>query len=166
MFDGADAFPFHVGGRPENVTGLHPPAVQIFQLWNIYLTNVNPMIKITHTPTLQGKIIEAATNLCRVPKGLEALMFGIYFMAATSMTEQECSSMLNEPKRTLLGKFHHATQQALVNAEFMRTNDLAVLQAYLLYLVGHTPTTPAVSHSPVRSAATLYLIACDVLRLF
>lgn len=118
-----------------SVTDLHPPAVQIFQLWQIYLDNVNPLLKVTHTPTLQGQLIEAAANPSKMPKPLEALLFSIYYIAVMSMTDEQVRDTFKEEKPRLMSKYHRGTQQALVNAGFMRTSDLVVLQAFLLYLV-------------------------------
>lgn len=135
MFDGQDGFPFVIGGSTSSVTNLHPPGVQIFQLWQIYLENVNPLLKVTHTPTIQGALIEAAANPAKIAKPLEALMFSIYFIAIISMTENEVRETFQDDKNRLLSKYHHGTQQALINAGFMRSPDLVVLQAYVMYLV-------------------------------
>jgi hypothetical protein len=142
MFENSDGFPFVVGGSPASVTSAHPSAIQIFQLWQIYISNVNPLLKITHTPTLQALIISASANPAKIPKPLEALMFAIYFAAITSLTEDEVQSTFGEDRAILLGKFHNATQQALINASFMRSSELMVLQAFFLYLVA-TPSLPA-----------------------
>ncbi|KAI0890174.1 uncharacterized protein GGS22DRAFT_9217 [Annulohypoxylon maeteangense] len=136
MFETADGFPFVVGGQFEPVTDQHPSAIQIFQLWQIYLNNVNPLLKLTHTPTLQVRIIEAGANLDKVSRPLEALMFSIYLMAITSVDEEECQTTFNNSRTALLAKYYYATQQALLNAGFMRNPDLTLLQAYLLYLLG------------------------------
>ncbi|KAK6224730.1 fungal specific transcription factor [Colletotrichum tabaci] len=136
MYDNQDGFPFIVGSRNASVTHLHPPPIQIFQLWQIYINNVNPLLKITHVPTVQGLIIEASANLEKVPKSVESLMFAIYLMAVTSLEDAEVAKMFNEPKPTVLSTFHTGLQQALVNAGFMRTSDTMVLQAYMLYLIG------------------------------
>ncbi|VBB76999.1 Putative transcriptional regulatory protein [Podospora comata] len=135
MFDNNDGFPFVVGGATQSVTSHHPPAIQMFQLWQIYISNVNPLLKINHTPTLQAQIISASTAINKISRPLEALMFAIYFAAITSMNDDEVQSTFGEDKAVLLGKYHHATQQALVNAGFMRSTDLAVLQALFLYLL-------------------------------
>ena len=135
MFDDSDGFPFIVGGATSSVANSHPSAIQIFQLWQVYINNVNPLLKITHVPTMQAQVISAGANTAKIPKPLEVLMFGIYFIAITSMTDSEVQSTFGEDQNVLLSKFHTATQQALVNAGFMRTNELMVLQAYLLYLV-------------------------------
>ncbi len=135
MFDNSDGFPFVVGGVMANVTNVPPPAIQMFQLWQIYINNVNPLLKVTHTPTLQAQVISASANPAKISKPLEALMFAIYFAAITSLTEDEVQSTFGEDKAILLGKYHNATQQALVNAGFMRSTELMVLQAFFLYLV-------------------------------
>ncbi|KAI1073758.1 hypothetical protein F5B20DRAFT_586954 [Whalleya microplaca] len=136
MYDNADGFPFVVGGQYVSVTAEHPPAFQILQLWQIYLNNVNPILKLTHTPTLQERIIEAGRALDRVSRGLEALMFSIYLMAITSLDDNEVDATFDESRPVLLSRYYRAAQQALLNAGFMRTPDLTLLQAYLLYLLG------------------------------
>ncbi|RYP65743.1 hypothetical protein DL769_006237 [Monosporascus sp. CRB-8-3] len=136
MFDNSGGFPFVVGGEVQSVTDQHPPAIQIFQLWQMYLDNANPLFKLTHTPTLQVRIIEASAAIDKVSRSLEALMFAIYLIAVNSITEEEALATFNEEKLALIAKYHHATQQALINADFMRTPDLTLLQAYLLYCIG------------------------------
>ncbi|KAJ2970445.1 hypothetical protein NUW58_g9696 [Xylaria curta] len=136
MFGSPDAFPFTIGGQYQSVTELHPPGVQTIQLWQIYLDNVNPLLKLTHTPTLQVQIIEASTNLTKVSRSLEALMFAIYLMAITSLADEEVEQTFHESRSNLLMKYHHGAQQALFNVGFMRMPDLTVLQAYLLYCLG------------------------------
>ncbi|KAH8680940.1 fungal-specific transcription factor domain-containing protein [Xylariales sp. PMI_506] len=136
MFDNSDGFPFLVGGAAQSVTDQHPSAIQIIQLWQAYLNNVNPLLKLTHTPTLQERIIEASANIEKVSKSLEALMFAIYFMAITSLQDDEVLATFNEPKAMLLQRYYTACQQALINAGFMRNPDLTILQAFLLYLIG------------------------------
>ena len=134
MFD-HDGFPFVIGGPCGPITSLHPPTIHIFQLWQIYLDNINPLLKITHIPTVQGQIIEATSQLDKAPKNIEALMFGIYLVSISSLDEGEVQRMFKESKKELLGRYHSALQQALTSAGFMRFNDPITLQAYLLYLV-------------------------------
>jgi hypothetical protein len=93
------------------------------------------LLRITHIPTVQGQIIEASARLEKIPKGVEVLMFAIYLMAITSLEDIDVQKMFDETRTTMLAKYHSGLQQALVNAGFMRTNDITVLQAYMLYLV-------------------------------
>ncbi|CRG91711.1 Protein TANC2 [Talaromyces islandicus] len=134
MFENNDSFPFSVGGAQAPLADSHPSAIQIFQLWQIYINNVNPLLKIIHVPTLQARIVEAGADTANVPKSFEALIFAIYFISVHSMPDEEAEKTLGDNKKGLLAKYHQATQQALINAGFMKSNEIVVLQAYLLYL--------------------------------
>ncbi|UPK96557.1 hypothetical protein LCI18_007492 [Fusarium solani-melongenae] len=129
-----DGFPFIIGGPLGPITQLHPSTIHIFQLWQIYIENINPLLKITHIPTVQAQIIEASSDIANVPSNIEALMFSIYFMAITSLEDADVYKRFNESKKELLARYHSGTQQALTKAGFMRVNDPILLQAYILYL--------------------------------
>ncbi|KAJ5823863.1 C6 zinc finger domain protein [Penicillium robsamsonii] len=60
-----------------DLSASHPTQVQIFRLWQIYLDNVNPLLRVTHTPTLQTRIIDAASDIANINPTMEALMFGM-----------------------------------------------------------------------------------------
>jgi hypothetical protein len=114
----------------------HPSAVQIFQLWQIFLDNVQPLSRIIHVPSIQKEISTITANLDQIPRGLEALMFSIYLAAVNSLSESECQLILKENKTIMQQIFAKATQQALANAECLKSCSLVVLQSLTLYLVG------------------------------
>lgn len=114
---------------------LHPSPVHIFRLWQTYLDNVNPLTKLFHAPSIQQQLLEATANLENLPKGLEALMFGIYAMAIASLKDDECQKAFGEGKLVLLSRHHAMARQGLINAGYLRSSDLIVLQAFALYLV-------------------------------
>src|SRR5262249_40870741 len=113
----------------------HPSTIHIFRLWQLYIDNINPLLKVTHVPTIQGQILEATAGLQNAPANLETLMFAIYLMAITSLEEPDVERMFSETKRELIARYCTALQQSLVNASFMRINDPLLLQAFTLYLV-------------------------------
>lgn len=114
---------------------LHPEQVHIFRLWQIYIDNVNPLLRVTHTPTMQGRIIDAASNLVSIEPNLLALMFSIYCMAILSLSEDECRATFGSPRERLLRKYQFGCQQALLDCEFLRSSDRNCLTALYLYLV-------------------------------
>jgi hypothetical protein len=118
-----------------DLSTLHPDPVQIFRLWQIYVENVNPLLKVTHTPSLQGRIIEAASDLKSIKPGFEALMFGIYSMALLSVVSGEGESLLGSTQEELLTRYQFGCQQSLINAGFLRVDDFDCLTALYLYLV-------------------------------
>jgi hypothetical protein len=138
ILDATHRFPF-VGDTSQTVlTDQHPNAVQIFQLWQTYLNNVDPILRLTHAPTLQKQIIAASADIRRVSRPLETLMFNMYFIAITSLPADEVQETFGVSKSAMLARFHAPAQRSLINANFMGSSDLMVLQAHVLYLVsGH-----------------------------
>jgi hypothetical protein len=124
----------------ENLTNLHPPPMRIFRLWQTFIDNVNPLMKIFHAPTVQQQILDASADLGKVSKGTEVLMFGIYATAIMSLTDQEVKTTFDEEKQTLLAQYQSGCRQALLRAGFLRSSDMTILQGFLLYLVTIPPS--------------------------
>jgi hypothetical protein len=114
---------------------LHPPTEFIYCLWQIFLENVNPLSKLIHVPTLEPAIEKAITNIQRVPRGFEALMFAIYSMAVLSLTDDDCRAILGEARTILLARYVAATKMALCRAKFMSSTSIVVLQALMLHIL-------------------------------
>ena len=125
------------GSRDEavDISTLHPDPVQIFRLWQVYLENVDPLLKVTHAPSLQGRIVEAAGNVSSIGSNLEALMFSIYCMSVLSLSVNDCQAMFGSSKVDLSTKYQFGCQQALLNCGFLRRSDRDCLTALYLYLV-------------------------------
>jgi hypothetical protein len=123
----------------KDLISIHPPPVHIFRLWQTFLVNVNPLVKIFHAPTVQQTILDASGDLPNCTKEVQALMFSIYLLAVTSLQPEECQAMFGESRDNLLSKYSHAVQQSLINAKFMKSLNLTTLQAFALYLVSNLP---------------------------
>ena len=127
---------FGLPSTTASLMDLHPQPVHIFRLWQTFLDNVNPLTKIIHAPTMQQQILDAASSLENVSKGLESLMFAIYNFAVTSSSNAYCESTFGEAKSTLLARYRCGTQQALIRVGYLRSSEMVVLQAFVLFLVG------------------------------
>jgi hypothetical protein len=114
---------------------LHPDPVHIFKHWQTYLDNVSPLLKVTHTPTLQSRLIDAASHLTKVDPVLEALMFSIYCVSTLSLETEDCQAIFGSSKDDLLTGYQFGCQQALLNCGFLRTSSRDCLTALFLYLV-------------------------------
>lgn len=123
------------GSADVDLSPLQPGTLHIFRLWQIYLDNVNPLLKIIHTPSLQSRIVEAASSPAGIDRNLEALMFSIYCIAIVSLSSEECFSIFGETREDMSVKFRFACQQALGKCEFLRTNSRDCVTALYLYLV-------------------------------
>ncbi|KAJ6027050.1 uncharacterized protein N7446_004349 [Penicillium canescens] len=119
----------------ESLTGLHPNPLHIFKLWQAFLENVNPLTKIIHAPTVQQQILEAMSDLPKISRELEALMFSIYCIALVSLQAADVEKSFGESKKALLSKCRRGAQLAFKNASLLRTSSSMVLQAFMLYLL-------------------------------
>lgn len=117
-----------------SLSSIHPNPVHIFKLWQTFLENVNPLIKILHAPVVQQQILEAAGDLRAVSKEIEALMLSIYCISVISLGEDEVKRSYGESRATLISRYKRSTETALRNAGLLKTSNLVVLQAFLLYL--------------------------------
>ena len=134
---------------------LHPPQAQIFKLWQIYLENIDPLLKLTHTPTLQPRIIDAAGDTTKIEPNLEALMFAIYCMAVTSLDHEQCQTMFGVPRNDVLRSYQLGTREALINCGFLKSSNRECLTALHLYLVSHGTNNTPFDHltGPVHAQA-------------
>ncbi|KAF5859643.1 hypothetical protein ETB97_002554 [Aspergillus alliaceus] len=136
-----------------NVLALHPEQAQIFRLWQTYLENVNPLLKVTHTPTLQPRIVDAVSDLGDIHPALEALMFSIYCIAVMSLTDNECHRLLKSSKEDLLARYWLGCRQLLIKCRLWQYTNVDGLTAVYLYLVSVSPQTDPRSLSSMLAAA-------------
>ncbi|KAI4950759.1 hypothetical protein J4E91_004644 [Alternaria rosae] len=120
----------HRSGKPR-----HPPLECLYQLWEIFVSNVDPLTKVVHVPSLRPMIEKAAKNLGFIPRTLEALMFAIYGSAIMSLSQEECEQRFAKSRDHLLSQYISATEAALSRARVMETSNLVVLQALVIHLI-------------------------------
>ncbi|KAH0543582.1 hypothetical protein FGG08_002143 [Glutinoglossum americanum] len=132
---GRDGFIFGYHSLATTLREFHPEPNQIDYLWQIYSSNVDPVLKIVHKPTFEKNLLKAKYNLDGLSKGMEALMFAMYFAAVTSLNPEECRSTLQVEKSVLHNTYRFAVEQALARAGFLDTRELIILQAFVIFLV-------------------------------
>lgn len=135
--DGANLI---LGGLTPSVDfrSLHPQPDQTLKLWQLYLDNINPLVKTFHAPTVEQLVLDASCTLDDIPRNVETLMFAIYCITTESLSDGECIAMLGQPKAVASQRFRLGAQQALIKASFLTTSDTMVLQAFTLFIVSGT----------------------------
>lgn len=110
------------------------------RLCDIFFHNVDPLFKILHRPSLQAFIKDGKPYLDyeQDHQAPATLASAIYLSAVCTLDEVECQSIFNTSKRILVTEFQKETESALTKADFVTTNDLTVLQAYIISLVSTT----------------------------
>ena len=119
----------------KSLQDLHPEPGQVQQLWQIFNNNINPLTKILHTPTTREIIMDASQHLHDLPKGLEALLFAIYSTAVHSLDDGDCHQVFRASKAELLKKYIAGARQSLINARLLKSSEMMVLQAFVLFLL-------------------------------
>ncbi|ETN46654.1 uncharacterized protein HMPREF1541_00840 [Cyphellophora europaea CBS 101466] len=114
---------------------IRPRTDRVFPLWQVYLENVDPVLKLLHVPTTQRRLMQASQTSQGFPASFEALTFAIYHAVVTSMQTSVLGSIVAADERhDLLRKYDIGIERALANADFMKTPDMFCLQALTLYL--------------------------------
>ncbi|KAF5676804.1 hypothetical protein FHETE_1997 [Fusarium heterosporum] len=114
--------------------GLNPMPSQMLFIWQAYVENVDPFIKVLHVPTVEKIVRELKGNFSSCGTNVEPLLFAISLAAITSMDEETVSFNFNTPRAQLLQRYQFGTEQALARANFLSTKDITVLQALVIYL--------------------------------
>lgn len=118
-----------------DMSELHPLPEHVPIYWRIFRENVDPLVKVIHASSIEPTILEAKDRLDKIHRGLECLMFAMYYAAVTSMWEEECKAFFGEEKKTLLARYRFGVEQALARADFLQTDEMIVLQAFVLFLI-------------------------------
>jgi hypothetical protein len=135
LFASNDTLLFCSRNTSIDLAALHPSQIHIFKIWQVYLENFNPLLRVTHTPTLQPRIIDAASDVSNIDPPLEALMFSIYCVAIFSLDQAECQKMFAASRDELLSRYQLGARETLLNCGFLRTDSRECLTALHLYLV-------------------------------
>jgi hypothetical protein len=122
-------------GSTISLTDLHPSYEHAAKLWHAYAENVEPLCKVLHVPTVTQMVDTVSKHPATASKNDECVLFVIYYSAVFSMSDDECSRELGNSRAHLMSKYRTAVTQALVNASWLKTTSMPVLQAYTLFLI-------------------------------
>ena len=126
---------FGFSSQNVDMLALHPLPGQIREYWDTYKDRVDPLVKVLHIPTIEPTVLSAASHLSNLSKGFEALLFAIYYGAVTSLNAADCAIKFGEEKNVLLARYRFAIEQALARANFLTTEEIIVLQAFVIFLI-------------------------------
>ena len=114
------------------------------QIFDAYLTNVEPIFRLYHTPTLSRSMRDGAPYLGHPwdSPGNQALKRAVWMAGVNSMSESECFAITGENKADALNHYRRLVGISLAQADLVNTTDFATLQAFVTYLVSITNYTP------------------------
>lgn len=126
---------FGLNSTSVDMRALHPTPEVARQFWEAYKDSVEPLVKVLHVPTFEPAFNDALQHPEKVSKGLESLLFAIYYGAVTSTTAEECLQKWGEERSSLLVRYRFALEQALARANFLYCDEIVILQAFVIFLI-------------------------------
>ena len=107
------------------------------QLCQVYLLRVDPVFKVLHGPSLRDHLLERKKYLNYDPghPAVEALVSSVYYAATGSLSETQCLSLFAASQAAVITRYQAECEAALGRAGLVATEDLTVLQAFIIFLV-------------------------------
>lgn len=122
-------------GVSRSLLEFHPSAAHARLLWQAHVENVEPICKVLHIPTVASMVETASAHPYYASEADECILFAIYHFAIVSLSDEYCQLTFGQPRNALRVRYHNALRQALINASFLRTTQVSVLQSFILYLL-------------------------------
>ncbi|KAI1335565.1 Zn(II)2Cys6 transcription factor [Xylariaceae sp. FL0016] len=144
LLSNAALFRFH--SLAHSLRPFHPQLQQSVALFTTFQENIVPVVRAFHLPTLAQMYWDAVAALDSVDKNSEALLFAIYYSAATSLDHAACARLLGISRDAACSTFRFAVEQALARANLLNTQSIVLLQAVVIFLsaLRHEDDTRAV----------------------
>lgn len=115
---------------------MEPTELVACQIFDAYLTNVEPIFRLFHTPTLTRSMRDGASYLGHPwdSPGNQALKRAVWMAGVNSMSESECLEIIGEHKADAINHYRRLVGISLAQADLVNTTDFATLQAFITYL--------------------------------
>lgn len=106
-------------------------------LLDVFLRQVDPIFKILHRPSLCAFLLEGKQylNYDRGHPAPVALAAAVFYAASVTLSDEQSIGLCGERKETVVAKYKNEAKSALMKVDFLATNELTVLQAFVLSLV-------------------------------
>lgn len=96
-------------------------------LLDVYWTNVEPLLRIMHKPTIVRKF---SYYNCEA----HPISFAIYFAAINSLSSNVVLEKFGESKETLLDRYQLGVEITLARENYLTTSSLEIFQGFILWL--------------------------------
>lgn len=138
------SFLLSTSNTKQSLRAYHPTSQIMGVLWHYYVDNVDILIKVLYKPSVEALIIRTSKSLDGIDAPTEVLLFAIWFATITTMSTEECLRLCKEERDTIHHRYRYALEQALAQAGWMTSQEVTVLQALILLIVGSTVPRDAV----------------------
>ncbi|KAF3762012.1 C6 transcription factor domain protein [Cryphonectria parasitica EP155] len=122
-------------GISQNLLEFHPSHEHAMKLWQTNVHNVQPLCRILHVPTTTQMVTSISRQPSTATRAQECQLFAIYHFSIYTLSDEDCLRDYSESRSVLLTRYEHALRQALVNASWLKTTEMPIMQAYMLFLI-------------------------------
>lgn len=121
----------------------HLPEPKRALAWQIFKENVHPLMTVFHIPTVEPLVLRAAQDVTNISPSVETLMFVVYFAAVASVADDSCHQLFGEPQQKLLQNLRRGAEESFSRAGLMETEDLILLQSFVIFIAVLRSQDPA-----------------------
>lgn len=106
-------------------------------LLDVFFRQVDPILKILHRPSLFAYLGQGRhyLNYERGNPAPAALAAAVFYISSATLSREQCLALFDERREIVIARYQEETKAALARADFLVTDDLTVLQAFVLSLV-------------------------------
>lgn len=92
---------------------------------------------VLHVPSVEAEVQQwlAKDDLGEISKDMSALLSVIYFAAVSSLEDDTCHEIFSKSREELSTEYRATVEQTLIQAGFLTTDSLKVIQALVIYVV-------------------------------
>ena len=119
-----------------------PDAWQFSKLWDVYVRNVDPLLKVLHFPTSKPRIEAALSNPEMADESLAFLLYAVCYAAATTLDSIDVYRLLETEKGPLLEKLGKGIEQYLTKFSMITNPSIEYVQALIIHIVTSPLTQP------------------------
>ncbi|KAJ6095791.1 hypothetical protein N7486_006537 [Penicillium sp. IBT 16267x] len=126
-----------VSNSPQSLKAIHISPQTRRTLCELYLRNVDPVFKLLHRPSLRAFLYDDQPYLDyeHDHQAPTTLAFAVFSAAVCTIDDSQCQLLFGLDKKSAFADLQKETEAALIKADLFTTNDLTVLQAFVLSLL-------------------------------
>jgi hypothetical protein len=96
-------------------------------LLEVYFANVDPMVRVTHRPTLVRKMPNYASEV-------HPMAFAVFYSAVNSLPATVVQNRFGEVKEDFLARLELGIEVGLARGNYLTTQSMEIFQAFIIWL--------------------------------
>ena len=113
----------------------YAPLDQILEMWQIYVTRVNPTLKVIHCASFADDLLMAARRIHEADESLQILICSICFASLNALEDEEVTRRFGGERNEAMTHYEVPLQKALERKDLLEHPSIHILQAIVIYVV-------------------------------